>query len=354
MQLGGLPEAPKPSLANEYAFIDRIGGLVPRALSSRNDVHETDSELVDIGLPDAFLAATTDTVAEEVATGLYSDPYEIGWISVVASLSDLAAVGARPLGILSSISLPGAWCDRSREQLLEGMGAALSAHATGSLGGDTNSGALSISVTALGLVERARVLRRSGVRPGDDIYVSGPCGTGAAYAFQKLFAVGTNHGLQFRPKARLTEAAAVADVVGGSIDTSDGLLAALDQLSRSSALDIRIDDIDAALDGSVRHMLAANELPAIAAAAAIHGEFELCLSVPALRRSDFLSLAHTAGFIPIRIGCALAKSGVAPQVSLGDRPIETRLLRELWGRVGSSQDYVKQLLAILSRRGETA
>ncbi len=353
MQLAGLTEA-KPRLANEYTFIDRIGSLLPRAASSRNDVHETDSELVDIGLPGALLAATTDTVAEEIAAGLYTDPYEIGWVSIVASLSDLAAVGARPLGVLSSISIPGDWTDEAREQLLEGMGAALRAHATGSLGGDTNGGPLSITVTALGLVDRARVLRRSGVRPGDDVYVSGPCGAGAAYAFQKLFARATHPGVQFRPKARLAEAAAVSEVVAGCMDTSDGLLATLDQLSRNNGVEIRIDDLDAALDGSVRQMLAANALPTIAAAAAIHGEFELCLTVPAARRGDFFSLAHAAGFTPIRLGSVLPQSGGSSRVSLGDRTLKTGLLRELWGRTSSSQDYLRQLLAILGSRGGEA
>jgi thiamine-monophosphate kinase len=351
MQLAAQAEARQPRLANEYAFIDRIGALLPRSLSSRNEVHQTDSELVDVGLPEAWLAATTDTVAEEIAAGLYTDPYEIGWVSVVASLSDLAAVGARPLGILSSISMPGNWSDLSREQLLEGIGAALRAHATGSLGGDTNSGPLSITVTALGLVDRARVLRRSGARPGDHVYVSGPCGAGAAYAFRKLFASAPDTRLQFRPRARLTEAAAVSGVAASCMDTSDGLLAALDQLSRSSDVDIRIEDLEAALDHGVRQMLAAAALPAIAAAAAIHGEFELCLTVSPARQGEFLSLAQAAGFTPIRIGSAVAKSAAAPQVTLGDRPLDTGRLRELWSRTGSSSDYLRQLLAVVAGPG---
>ena len=54
----------------------------------------------------SILAITTDSIVEEIRLGLYDDPYLIGWMIVMVNLSDLAAVGADPLGILISEIFP--------------------------------------------------------------------------------------------------------------------------------------------------------------------------------------------------------------------------------------------------------
>jgi len=91
----------------ENAAIDAWAGAFRRAPSRANAPHESDAELLEIeSLPDRYLAITIDTVAEEIATGLYRDPFTMGWVTVMASLSDLAAVGADPVGVVVSVSAP--------------------------------------------------------------------------------------------------------------------------------------------------------------------------------------------------------------------------------------------------------
>src|SRR3990170_7954855 len=78
----------------------------PRSPLQYNKLQESDSELVRLPGGNSLLAVTTDGVVEEIESGLYDDPYLIGWMTVIVNASDLAAVGAEPLGILINENLP--------------------------------------------------------------------------------------------------------------------------------------------------------------------------------------------------------------------------------------------------------
>ncbi len=121
------------------------------------------------------LVVTTDVLVEGVHFSDRTTPPEaVGWRSVAANLSDLAAMGAAPLGITIALAMPGevpiAWIDG----LYSGMTACLQAYGGHILGGDlSQSPVRSIAITALGQVDPARVLRRSAAQPGDAIVVTG-------------------------------------------------------------------------------------------------------------------------------------------------------------------------------------
>ena len=89
----------------ENQLLRQIGNPFPRSPEQRNQLLESDAELIRMA-DGSTLALTTDCIAEEIQTGLYSDPEHIGWMTVAVNMSDLAAVGARPLGLLLSESLP--------------------------------------------------------------------------------------------------------------------------------------------------------------------------------------------------------------------------------------------------------
>lgn len=82
----------------ENNFFARLTSSFQRSPQQINHLNESDSELLRLD-NDSILAITTDCIVEEIETGLYDDPYLIGWMLVVVNLSDLAAVGARPLGL---------------------------------------------------------------------------------------------------------------------------------------------------------------------------------------------------------------------------------------------------------------
>jgi thiamine-monophosphate kinase len=177
-------------------------------------------------------------------------PDEIGYRAVTAALSDLAAMAARPTGVLIALILPDDW--RSAvDALADGIGAAVRAAGPGTLirGGNVSGGsALSITTTVIG--EVFAPLRRDEVRAGDTVYVTGRLGgPGAALAALKRGAVleadgaGGAHRERFaRPEARVAEARWLADHgATAAIDISDGLVADLEHLAAASRVSIELD-----------------------------------------------------------------------------------------------------------------
>ncbi len=125
--------------------------------------------------PDCELVVTTDVLVDQVH---FSDrtttPVDVGWRSVAANLSDLAAMGAVPLGITVGLSLPPQLPIVWLEQLYTGMQACLARYGTGIVGGDlTRSSIITVSITALGAVRAEQIIRRSTAQIGDAIIATG-------------------------------------------------------------------------------------------------------------------------------------------------------------------------------------
>ncbi len=131
--------------------------------------------------PGQELVVTKDALVAGVHFFAQDPPASIAHKALGVNLSDLAAKAARPLGFLLAIALPPEWTTGWLDGFAEGL-AGLAAHAGCPLiGGDTVStrGPLVLSITALGLVAEGRMLRRTGARAGDHLYVSGTIGDGA-------------------------------------------------------------------------------------------------------------------------------------------------------------------------------
>ncbi|MGD8867883.1 MAG: AIR synthase related protein, partial [Gemmatimonadales bacterium] len=111
--------------SREIVLIERLAGTLPRSPLLLNGLCESDAELIRLPGTDMALALTTDAIAEEIAAGLYNDPYLIGWMVVMVNASDLAAVGAEPLGILLNETLPGVVDPAYVERLQSGIRNAL-------------------------------------------------------------------------------------------------------------------------------------------------------------------------------------------------------------------------------------
>jgi thiamine-monophosphate kinase len=123
---------------------------------------------------------TVDMLTEGVDFILGADcpPRAVGHKAVAVSLSDLAAMGARPEAVFVAVCLPQKSGDAIAHGLLEGIQAITAEHGCTLAGGDTNSwdGPLVVSVTAIGSVPPGRAWRRDGARPGDLLLVTGACG----------------------------------------------------------------------------------------------------------------------------------------------------------------------------------
>ncbi len=164
------------------------------------------------------------------------------------NLSDLAAMGAEPLGYLMTVAWPGMPEEPWIARFAEGLAADQAAFGFPLLGGDTTAtpGPLTLSITALGSVAEGRSLRRSGAGDGDDIYVSGTIGD-AALGLRVL--EGTLDGLaggsagyligRYRlpePRLALGQALAARGLASAAIDLSDGLAADLAHVLEESSL----------------------------------------------------------------------------------------------------------------------
>jgi thiamine-monophosphate kinase len=256
------------------------------------------------------LAVSTDSSIEGVHFRRgWLTPREIGYRATVAALSDLAAMAAIPIGLVSAIALPNGWGE-SLHEITDGIGEAASRFHAPIVGGNITRGAqLSLTVTVLGAVEHA--LPRSGVRPGDTIYVTGELGASAA-ALRALLAgqrPAAPHRARFAtPTPRIAEARWLATHgATAAIDVSDGLLAELAHLAAASGVHINLDD------------RAVPVAPGASVEDALHGgeEYELLVAGRMLDAGGF-ETAHAVRLTPIAVARALA-GGEQPGVDVRGR-----------------------------------
>ncbi|MGQ0765984.1 MAG: thiamine-phosphate kinase [Gemmatimonadota bacterium] len=193
--------------------------------------------------PGEVVVVSTDSSVESVHFRRdWLSPREIGYRSATASLSDLAAMGARPLGLLVALVVPEGWL-QSLSEIAEGIGEAADAAGTRIVGGDTSSGKhLTLCCTVLGAVSRP--VTRGGARPGDTVYVTGTLG-GPALAIDALRrgtpATEWSRMRFARPMARIEAGRwLAARGAGAMIDVSDGLSSDLAHLAAASGVRMRV------------------------------------------------------------------------------------------------------------------
>ena len=327
-------------------MIERLARALPRSPRQLNALHASDAELVHI-TGTTVLAVTTDGIVEEIATGLYADPALIGWMTVVVNASDLAAVGANPLGIVVCETLPPTMGPDDIAALQRGIADASLAHGLPVLGGDTNSGEqLQVVGTALGLVEGGAPLTRLGAASGDRLFASGPLGLGSVFAFTQLIRAGVINAPPFRPHARLHEGSLLRPFASACMDTSDGLLATLDELGRLNGVGFRLTlPVEGMLHGAALRLAEAQQLPPWTMLAGPHGEFELVFTVPAVKADVFRCAAAADGWTAVELGEVVAGSGTTLAPDDGSLSLDTGKIRNLFLECGGKVErYVQALV----------
>jgi thiamine-monophosphate kinase len=173
-------------------------------------------------------------------------PSDIAWKLLAVNLSDLAAMGAMPCGVLMGLGLSAAEDDAWRAAFVAGLGRALSHFGVALWGGDTVTGlaAAVLGLTAVGWIEPGQALARSGARPGDAIWVSGNIGDAGLGLAIALGTAPPDAALlkRFRrPEPRLALGRALVGVATAAMDVSDGLLIDADRLARASGVALAIN-----------------------------------------------------------------------------------------------------------------
>jgi thiamine-monophosphate kinase len=315
----------------------------------KNRTHESDAEIVQLSTDsEALLAITTDSIVEEIALGLYTDPYLIGWMTVMVNMSDLAAVGAQPLGILVSEVLPPECPKHMLALLQQGIQDACDACETFVLGGDTNFGEqLILTGCALGTVKDRRHLSRIGCRPGNVVYSTGILGVGNAFALSKL-AGSAKTDIDYRPTARLKEGQSLLGIASACMDTSDGVIATLDQLMRLNNVGFDLDeDWELRLLPSAKELAESLGIPSWLLLAGQHGEFELLFTVAKERENELLRSAEKDHWHPVRLGIVTEEPEIRLPLYGQSVPLDTAKIRNLASQVnGHIENYINQLIMI--------
>ena len=223
------------------------------------------------------------------------------------NLSDLAAMGAAPLGYLLTVSVrrdtPDAWF----AAFAAGLAADQAAYGITLLGGDTTSttGPVSLSLTILGTVLPGAALRRTGAQPGDGVWVTGTIGDGALgllAAMGQLDDPGGYLADRYRlPQPRLSLGQHLAGIAGAAMDVSDGLVQDLGHLCRGAGLAATIEAGRVPLSPAARLAVAAD--PGLLSRCLTGGDdYELLLAVPESRVPALLAAAGACGVAITRIG----------------------------------------------------
>lgn len=201
-----------------------------------------DAALVRVPRGETLLASVDTSVESIHFRRDWLTPEEIGYRAVTAALSDLAAMAARPLGMLLSLTVPESWMSELAH-VADGIGEAATRFQSPILGGNM-AAALELSITTTVLGASFAPLTRGGARVRDVVYVTGLLGgPGTALArLQRGESPGEARSRLAAPVARLNEARWLADSGAGSaIDISDGLVADLRHVAAASGVHIEID-----------------------------------------------------------------------------------------------------------------
>jgi thiamine-monophosphate kinase len=207
--------------------------------------HGTGDDAAVLDVPTgARLVVSTDSAVENVHfRRAWLSAEEIGYRAGAAAISDLAAMGATPLGMLVALTLPGSWLSDA-PALADGLTSVARETRTPILGGDLNGGSeLGITVMVLGTAERP--LTRAGATAGQAVWVTGRLGGPglALEAFERGATPVSEHRARFaRPAPRLREARWLGDHgATAAIDCSDGVAADAAHLAAASGVRIRLD-----------------------------------------------------------------------------------------------------------------
>jgi thiamine-monophosphate kinase len=275
------------------------------------------------------LVLTVDTLVEGVHFRAgWASARDLGRQAFRVNLSDLAAMGATPVAALLALEAPGDTPVATVDGVAAGVATDARRLGAALVGGNLTSGrTLAITVTLVGDAG-PRVVRRSGARPGDRVFVTGRLGAHAA-AVRALLA-----GRRERwplPPVRVDAGGRLAGVASAMIDVSDGLLQDLGHVCRASGVAAVVDAASIPVAATCRRVFGAD---AVAHAATGGEDYELLVAVPPRRLRALDELRA-------RLGCGLTEIGrIVPSSSAAGRPA-VQVPGAAWARRAGGFDHFR-------------
>ncbi|MBU4032829.1 MAG: thiamine-phosphate kinase [Candidatus Thermoplasmatota archaeon] len=219
----------------ERAIISRLmGRLDPDGIRMLGD----DCAILEMG--DYYLLLTTDMITRATHMPEGAKPQDIGWYAAAINLSDIAAMGGEPLGMLFALGLPIDTASEWLDALYSGIQECCDQYNAPILGGDTKENSnLTISGVAVGRVPKGHILRRSGAKPGDILAMTGSLGRGLLWERNKSDA---EKLLRVEPRVEQGITLARSGAVSSCIDISDGLSTCLHLMSKASQIGFEVEE----------------------------------------------------------------------------------------------------------------
>lgn len=231
-----------------------------------------------------LLAVTVDTLVSGVHFPINTNPEDVGHKALAVNLSDLAAMGALPKWITLTLVLPEkapGW----QAGFEKGLVALAEQYKVQLVSVDIHTGPLTITISAIGLVEEGRALLRSGAQPDDLVYVTGTIGdAGLALAVINTGeSIPEQHqayllGRLNRPVPRIEAGLALKGIANAAIDISDGLVADLGHICEASGAGATLFAGKLPLSNVITAVI--SEEDAIRFALTSGDDYELCFTIP--------------------------------------------------------------------------
>jgi thiamine-monophosphate kinase len=324
-----------PTIADlgEHALIARI---TRRIASPRWAVIGAGDDAAVVKPPRGALEVlTTDALVEGVHFDhAFVPPRAIGQRAVAANVSDLAAMGATPRGLLLSLALPASLALDVLDGIVDGFLDAATAEAAALIGGNITrtTGPCVINVAAIGSVHRRGVLARSGARAGDGVYVTGHLGAAAVGLASLRAGVDATNDAGLRacqerylfPVARTRAGLQLSHygAAASAIDLSDGLADGLHRLAEASGVGMMIEADALPLASGVAAWHAAHGGAAVTTALSGGDDYELLFTVRPRHGGRLRGAIRRLGELPItRIGVVTEDRAVLVRDANGVVPI---------------------------------
>lgn len=269
------------------------------------------------------LVLSVDTLIEGVHFPKATQPFDIGYKALAVNLSDLAAMGASPAWITLALTLPSVDKDWL-SSFSEGLFSLARQFNVQLIGGDTTKGALSITIQAHGFVAKGAGVRRCGAKVGDLIYVTNTLGdAGLALSHIKQECILSTEVFEAlalklnRPLPRIKESTLLAQVATSMIDISDGLLADLSHILKTSQVGAVLSLAQIPLSFALKQSVMRSD--ALRFALSAGDDYELCFTIPQRQQQELERLMSAKGCMITCIGQIIAEQMLRFSDSDSDR-----------------------------------
>ena len=288
----------------------------------------SDELLQGIGDDCAVISKTTDTAwlltMDTLLEGVHFDldlhpPEQLAEKSLAVNVSDIAAMGGKPLFVLLSLGLPRGFDEEWFGRFSSGLARALEDYGCLLIGGDTvaSPGPVALTLTVVGEAQVSKILYRSKARIGDSIWVSGSLGLSAA-GFELLHMDRVAPELQLlldahlRPRARVDLGMKLAEsgLVHAMMDISDGLATDLAHLARASGVGAKIFGNHLVIHPALKQAAAMLDKDPLQWMLQGGEDYELLFTAAPEKSDQLVQLTASSGLSLSRVGTVVSGSGV--------------------------------------------